>query len=62
MEGRLKEGEFLVGDAFSIADIALYAYTHVAGEGGFDLGPFPLIRAWLDRIGARPGHIPITEG
>lgn len=62
MERHLKGRDFFVANRYSIADIALYAYTHVAGEGGFDLGPFPLIRAWLDRIGARPGHIPITEG
>ena len=62
MERHLKGRDFFVANRYSIADIALYAYTHVAGEGGFDLGRFPLIRAWLDRIGARPGHIPITEG
>lgn len=62
MERHLEGRDFFVANRYSIADIALYAYTHVAGEGGFDLGPFPLIRAWLDRIGARPGHIPITEG
>ncbi len=62
LEGRLKEGDFLAGDAYSIADIALYAYTHVADEGGFDLEPYPAIRAWLDRAAGQPGHIPITQG
>jgi glutathione S-transferase len=50
---------FLVGDRYSIADIALYAYTHVAPEGGFELDRFPAIRAWLARVAAQPGHIPI---
>jgi glutathione S-transferase len=59
MEGRLAKADWLAGDAYSIADIALYAYTHVAGEGGYDLGPYPGIRAWLDRVAAQPGHVPI---
>ena len=50
---------YLVGDAMSLADIALYAYTHVAHEGGFDLASYPFIRAWLDRVAAEPGHVPI---
>ena len=50
---------YLVGDAMSLADIALYAYTHVAHEGGFDLASYPAIRAWLDRVAAEPGHVPI---
>jgi glutathione S-transferase len=61
MEGRLKDHDFFVGD-YSIADIALYAYTHVAHEGGFDLGRFPAVRAWLQRVAAQPGHIPLTQG
>jgi glutathione S-transferase len=60
MEGHLESRPFFVGNAYSIADIALYAYTHVAGEGGFDLGEFPAVGAWLDRVRAQPGHIPIT--
>ena len=43
----------------SLADIALYAYTHVAHEGGFDLASYPFIRAWLDHVAAEPGHVPI---
>jgi glutathione S-transferase len=58
LEGHLAEHEFLVG-GYSIADISLYGYTHVAGEGGFDLGPYPAVRGWLDRVAARPGHVPI---
>jgi glutathione S-transferase len=61
MEGRLKGCNFFVGNRYSIADIALYAYTHVADEGGFDLSRFPVIRAWLERVRAHPGHIPITQ-
>jgi glutathione S-transferase len=60
MERELATREFLVADRYTIADIALYAYTHVAGEGGFDLSGYPAIREWLDRVAAQPGHIPIT--
>jgi glutathione S-transferase len=52
-------GSYVVGMHMSLADIALYAYTHVAGEGGFDLAGYPAIRAWLDRVAAEPGHVPI---
>jgi glutathione S-transferase len=62
MEGHLARHPFFVGDRYSIADIALYAYTHVAPEGGFDLAPFPALRAWLERVAAQPGYIPITKG
>ncbi len=62
MESHLESREFFVGGAYSIADIALYAYTHVAGEGGFDLGEFPAIGAWLGRVRAQPGHVPIIQG
>jgi len=59
MESHLQGREYLVGDALTLADIALYAYTHVAPEGGFDLAPYGAIRAWLDRVAAEPGHVPI---
>lgn len=62
MEQHLANHSFLVGGTYSIADIALFAYTHVADEGGFDLAGFPYIRAWLDRIKAQDRHIPITQG
>ncbi len=55
LSGRL----FLVGDRYSIADIALYAYTHVAGEAGLELRPYPAIGAWLARVAAQPGHVEI---
>ena len=48
-----------MGERYSLADISLYAYTHVAGEGGFELERYPAIRAWLDRVASQPGHIPI---
>jgi glutathione S-transferase len=60
MERHLSDHEFFVGETFTIADIALYAYTHVAPEGGFDLKPYPAVRAWLKRIAAQPGLIQIT--
>lgn len=56
LDGRV----FLVGDRYSIADISLYAYTHVAHEGGFDLGRYASTRAWLARVEEQPGYIPIT--
>jgi glutathione S-transferase len=59
MEGHLDGRSFLVGDAITLADIALYAYTHVAEEGNFDLGGYPAVRAWLGRVADEPGHIPI---
>ena len=59
MEARLAGHTYLAGDQLSVADIALCAYTQVAGEGDFDLAPFPGIRAWLARIAAEPGLIPI---
>lgn len=62
MERHLAGRPFFVGDRYSIADIALYAYTHVADEGGFDLGPFPAVRGWLGRVRSQPRHIGIEEG
>ena len=59
MEGHLAGRDFLVGDGMTLADIALFAYTHVAPEGGFDLAGYPAVRAWLDRVMAAPGHVPI---
>jgi glutathione S-transferase len=60
MEGHLDGRDYLVGDGLSLADIALYAYTHVADEGGFDLAAYPRIGAWLDRVAAEPGHVPMA--
>jgi glutathione S-transferase len=60
MEAHLADRDFLAGGRYTIADISLYAYTHVAGEGGFDLSGYPAIRAWLDRVAGQPGHVPIS--
>jgi len=57
MDGRLAASPFFAGDAYSIADIALYAYTHVADEGGFSLEPYPHVRAWLERVEATPRFV-----
>jgi glutathione S-transferase len=59
MERHLEGRTFFVADDFSLADISLYAYTHVAHEGDFDLNPYPAIGAWLERVAAQPGHVPI---
>ena len=59
MEQALTTSDWLVGDAYSVADIALYAYTHVAEDGGFDLAAYPAIGAWLTRVAAQPGHVPL---
>jgi glutathione S-transferase len=59
MEEHLSREQFFAGGRYSIADIALYAYTHVADEGGFDLARYPAVRAWLDRVRAQAGHVPI---
>jgi len=61
MEDQLQGRNWLVGEGVTIADIALYAYTHVAHEGGFDLGDYPAVRAWLARVAAQPGYVPITR-
>lgn len=58
MEGHLAKHDFLAG-AYSIADIALYAYTHRADEAGIDLAPFPAVRAWLARIVSQSGYVPM---
>ena len=59
MEGHLATREFFVNDRYTIADIALYAYTHVAPEGGLDLAPYPKVREWLARVAAQPGYVPL---
>ena len=57
MEQALKKSDWLAGESYSVADIALYAYTHVAEDGGFDLSAYPAIGAWLARVASRPDHI-----
>jgi glutathione S-transferase len=61
MERHLEKHDYFVGERYSIADIALYAYTHVADEGNFDLGKFPAILAWFDRIVSQPNYIKISD-
>jgi len=51
---------FLIGDRATIADLALYAYTHSADEGGFDLEDYPAVVTWLELVAAEPGHVAIT--
>lgn len=59
MDDHLAAHDYLVGGRISLADIALYAYTHVADGGRFDLGGYPHVRAWLDRVAAKPGYVPL---
>jgi glutathione S-transferase len=61
MDRHLTGRSFLVGERYTIADIGLYAYTHVAPEGGFDLEPYPAVRGWLHRVASQPGHVAITD-
>ena len=61
MDEHLARQSYFVGDRVSLADIALYAYTHVAGEGGFDLSAFPSVQAWLHRVASLPGHISMAS-
>ena len=61
LERELADGRDFLAGGFSIADIALYAYTHVARQGGFELSGYPRIRAWIDRVAAQPGYVPIDD-
>jgi glutathione S-transferase len=61
METHLARRDYFVNEAYSLADIALYAYTHVAHEAHFDLAPYPAVRAWIDRVAAQPGYVPLTQ-
>ena len=60
MESHLAGHDYLAAERYTIADITLYAYTHVAHEGGFDMGGYPAIAAWIERVASQPNHIPIT--
>ena len=59
MDGRLRQFPYMTGESFTLADIALFAYTHVAEEGGFDLAPFPGIGSWIARVMSRPNYTPM---
>ena len=61
MERHLSSRTFFVGERYTVADIALYAYTHVAHEGGFDLARYPAVQAWLARVATRPGHVAMSD-
>jgi len=61
LDQHLRDRKFIISDRYTIADISLYAYTHVADEGGFDLTQFPAIQAWLERVQSQPRHITITQ-
>ena len=61
MEQRLKDHDWLVGDSISVADITLYAYTHVADEGGFDLAGYPAINEWFARIQSQAGYVGMAD-
>ena len=60
VDAHLAKTPFLAGGRYSIADICLFAYGHVAEEGGYDLGPYPALRQWFARVEAEPRHVPIT--
>jgi glutathione S-transferase len=59
MERHLDGRDFFVGEDLTLADVALYAYTHIAGESGLELDPYPAVRRWLERVAAVPGHVPM---
>lgn len=61
MEERLSDRDFFVGSRLTLADIVLYAYTHAAGEGGFDLARWPAVQAWCARVASLPGHVTIDS-
>ena len=61
MEKHLSRHDWFAGGRYSIADVALYGYTHCAGDGGFDLAAYPAVSAWLRRVAAEPGHVPLEE-
>ena len=59
MEQHLAKAPFFAAGRYTVADVSLYAYTHCARDGGFDLQPYPQVRAWLERVRAQPGHVPL---
>jgi glutathione S-transferase len=61
MQAHLARHDWFAGGRYSVADIALYGYTHCAADGGFDLGAYPAVCAWLKRVAAQPGHIALSE-
>ena len=61
MEQQLQMTPYLIGSEYTVADISLYAYTHVAQEGGFDLSAFPAVSQWITRVKAQPGHVTMEQ-
>lgn len=61
MNSELSNSSYLVGEKLTVADISLYGYTHVADEGGFDLGQYPAINAWLERISSLDKYISMKD-
>ena len=61
MERHLQSAAWFTGGGYGVADIALFAYTHVAGDGGIDLQPYPALRDWIDRVMATPGYVPLPR-
>jgi glutathione S-transferase len=61
METHLQQHDWFAGNAYSVADIALYGYTHCAREGGFELDAYPAVSRWLARVREQPRHIPLSE-
>ena len=61
MENHLKTHAYFAAGQLTVADIALYGYTHSAGEGGFDLSRYGAVSAWLERVAGEPGYIPLSE-
>ncbi|MEM9533051.1 MAG: glutathione binding-like protein, partial [Pseudomonadota bacterium] len=59
MEKALETQPYLVGDTLTLADIALYAYSHTAGDNGFDLESYPAVTGWLERVRQQPGFVPM---
>jgi glutathione S-transferase len=59
MQTHLARRDWFAGERYSIADIALYGYTHSAADGGFDLAGYPAVGAWLKRVASEPGHVPL---
>ena len=62
LENHLSEHDFLVGDSYTLADLALFGYVHVADEGGIEMDRFPAVQRWLDRVREQPGHMNDLEG
>jgi glutathione S-transferase len=61
LDAHLADQKFLVDERFTVADIALYAYTHCADRGGFDLAPYSALPAWFERVRSQPGYLPIDQ-